>query len=77
MKILTFMIIGTGFLANTALVRAVNFDQDKVGEAPAGWTATQTGSGKAKWTVEQDDSAPSAHARLPQERARCLHPLAR
>jgi hypothetical protein len=26
---------------------------------PAGWTATQTGSGSAKWSVEKDDSAPS------------------
>jgi len=30
------------------------------GGAPApGWTATQTGSGSAKWAVEKDDSAPS------------------
>src|SRR5437764_770642 len=26
---------------------------------PPGWTATKTGSGNAKWTVERDDSAPS------------------
>src|SRR5207244_4704339 len=29
------------------------------GTAPTGWTATKTGSGDAKWTVEKDDTAPS------------------
>lgn len=37
----------------------VNFDNFKAGAAPPGWTATQTGSGSAKWSVEKDDSAPS------------------
>jgi hypothetical protein len=37
----------------------VNFDHLKTGAAPPGWTATQTGSGSAKWSVEKDDSAPS------------------
>src|SRR5206468_3481363 len=36
-----------------------NFDDAKPGEAPAGWTATKTGRGEPKWTVEKDDSAPS------------------
>src|SRR5213594_2495382 len=38
---------------------AVNFDNGPAGQAPAGWTATRTGSGNAKWTIEKDDSAPS------------------
>ncbi len=37
----------------------VNFDDMKSGAAPAGWTATQTGSGAAKWAIEKDESAPS------------------
>jgi hypothetical protein len=37
----------------------VNFDNYKAGTTPPGWTATQTGSGSAKWSVEKDDSAPS------------------
>jgi hypothetical protein len=37
----------------------VNFDNATVGSAPAGWTATKTGTGNAKWTIERDDSAPS------------------
>jgi len=45
----------------TALTSAqtVNFDDMKTGAPPPGWTATQTGSGSAKWSVEKDDSAPS------------------
>ena len=44
----------------TALAAAetVTFDDMKAG-VPPGWTATQTGSGSAKWSVEKDDSAPS------------------
>src|SRR5258707_13125749 len=36
-----------------------NFDDLKTGAPPPGWTATQTGSGKAKWEIVADDSAPS------------------
>jgi hypothetical protein len=45
----------------TALVAAetVNFDDMKTGAAPPGWTATQTGKGSGKWSVEKDESAPS------------------
>jgi hypothetical protein len=41
------------------LADAVNFDNLPVGTAPPGWTATRTGTGNAKWTVEKDDTAPS------------------
>ncbi len=37
----------------------VNFDTADVGKPPAGWTATQTGSGQAQWAVVQDATAPS------------------
>jgi hypothetical protein len=37
----------------------VSFDDLKTGGPPPGWTATQTGSGTAKWEVVADDSAPS------------------
>jgi hypothetical protein len=49
------MTIATGLAA----AETVNFDDMNVGAAPAGWTATQTGSGTAKWAVEKDNSAPS------------------
>jgi 3-keto-disaccharide hydrolase len=42
-----------------AIAETVNFDDMKPGAAPAGWTATQTGSGTAKWAIEKDESAPS------------------
>ena len=48
-----------GVLTGGALGEMANFDELKPGEAPTGWTATQTGSGSAKWSVEKDDSAPS------------------
>ena len=37
----------------------VNFDKAEVGKPPAGWTATQTGSGHAVWAVVADDTAPT------------------
>jgi len=49
------MTVATGL----AIAETVNFDNLKSGAAPVGWTATQTGSGSAKWSIEKDDSAPS------------------
>src|SRR5438552_7551221 len=42
-----------------AQTQTVNFDNFKAGDPPAGWTATKTGSGQPKWTIEKDESAPS------------------
>jgi hypothetical protein len=42
-----------------ALADAVNFDALKVGAPPPGWTATKTGTGQEKWTIETDATAPS------------------
>ena len=42
-----------------AIAETVNFDDMKSGAPPPGWTATQTGSGTAKWAIEKDESAPS------------------
>lgn len=49
------IIMATGLAA----AETVNFDDMKAGAPPPAWTATQTGSGSAKWSVEKDDSAPS------------------
>jgi hypothetical protein len=46
-------------VAAVSTAETVNFDNLNAGAAPPGWTATQTGSGSAKWSVEKDDSAPS------------------
>jgi hypothetical protein len=48
-----------GCLAVNAHAATVNFDDLKTGAPPPGWTAAQTGTGKAEWSVVADDSAPS------------------
>jgi protein-tyrosine-phosphatase len=53
------MLVVAGTLAIVAVADSVNFDNAPAGQAPAGWTATKTGSGSAKWTIEKDDTAPS------------------
>src|SRR5256884_7546601 len=53
------MIMAITMATAVAIAETVNFDDMKTGAPPPGWTATQTGSGTAKWTVERDDSAPS------------------
>jgi hypothetical protein len=47
----------TLFAAATPTV--VNFDMLDAGKPPGGWTSTQTGSGKAVWSVVRDTTAPS------------------
>jgi hypothetical protein len=49
------------FLAVTsmAFTQTINFDKDKEGAVPQGWTATRTGRGEAKWSVVKDETAPS------------------
>ena len=59
MKTINALIAMTSLITTTAFAGTVNFDDAKPGEAPAGWTATQTGSGAARWTIEKDDTAPS------------------
>ena len=34
------------------------FEEDQIGAAPKGWTATLTGKGSSKWTVEIDEATP-------------------
>ena len=59
MKTRTKLALTTGLLAATAQAQISNFDDATSGAAPPGWTATQTGEGKAKWTIEKDATAPS------------------
>ena len=54
----TFALI-TGLAAGIGFADTVSFDDLKAGAPPAGWTATQTGKGEAKWAVVADGSAPS------------------
>jgi len=55
-----FTLIAAGHTAATLAAETVNFDSMPPAAAPAGWTATQTGSGTAEWAVVADASAPSS-----------------
>src|SRR5437016_7149836 len=59
MKASLFTMIVTTMATGLAAAETVNFDDMKAGVPPPGWTAAQTGSGTAKWTIERDDTAPS------------------
>ena len=54
-----FLTMAVILTTGTAFGGTVTFDDAKTGAPPPGWTATQTGNGSAKWSVEKDDSAPS------------------
>jgi hypothetical protein len=53
---------------------AVSFESVRTGAAPEGWTATLTGSGNPKWTVESDESAPSK-SKVVKQSGRATYPL--
>lgn len=59
MRLLIPAVVAATMLASVALAQTVNFDNLKTGAPPPGWTATKTGSGSAKWTIETDATAPS------------------
>jgi hypothetical protein len=47
---------------------------DTVGATPKGWTATKTGRGEPKWTIEQDQTAPSK-SKVVKQSGRATYPL--
>jgi hypothetical protein len=57
MKVWTVILSSLLFAAPVG--ETINFDKAEAGKAPAGWNATQTGTGQAKWAVVADDTAPS------------------
>lgn len=74
MRTVGLLSLMTAMAASSTLADTVNFDHLKPGAPPPGWTATQTGSGAAKWTVENDDSAPSKPNVLKQS-GRATYPV--
>lgn len=58
MKLFTMITLGL-FMTTNAFAESVNFDKEKPGFLPHGWTAGVTGQGQPKWTVESDPTAPS------------------
>jgi hypothetical protein len=59
MKTFNTVILTSCLITSAAWAETIGFDNAKPGEAPPGWTATKTGKGEARWTIEKDDSAPS------------------
>jgi hypothetical protein len=66
----TLFLIGVNDMSN----HAISFESIRTGAAPDGWTATLTGSGDPKWTVESDEAAPSKSKVLKQS-GRATYPL--
>jgi hypothetical protein len=52
----------------------VSFEADAVGAVPKGWTATLTGTGDPKWSVEYDQITPSK-SRVIKQSGRATYPL--
>ncbi|MGH8491114.1 MAG: hypothetical protein ACREXS_20190 [Gammaproteobacteria bacterium] len=59
MKTLNALLLMTALTTSATFAQTVNFDDAKSGELPANWIGTKTGKGDQKWTVENDDDAPS------------------
>jgi hypothetical protein len=66
----TFFLLEINDMSN----QAISFESKQIGVAPEGWTATLTGSGDPKWTVEGDQTAPSKSKVLKQS-GRATFPL--
>jgi len=52
----------------------VSFESTRIGATPEGWTATLTGKGDPKWTVENDETAPSK-LKVIKQSGRATYPL--
>src|SRR6266508_5372959 len=51
-----------------------SFEAEAIGAAPKGWTATKTGKGDPKWTIERDQTAPSK-SKIVKQSGRAAYPL--
>jgi hypothetical protein len=70
-------IIATSFFlleVNDMSNHAISFDNTRIGTTPEGWTATLSGEGDPKWTVENDETAPSKSNVIKQS-GRATYPL--
>jgi hypothetical protein len=63
-----------GMVETSAMADPATFADDAVGATPKGWTATKTGKGESKWTVEEDASAPSA-SKVVKQSGRADYPV--
>jgi len=70
-------VIATAFFlleVNDMSNHADSFESAQTGVTPEGWTATLTGSGNPKWTVENDATAPSK-GKVVKQSGRATYPL--
>src|SRR5438309_2699255 len=58
----------------SAMADRADFANNAVGATPKGWTATMTGNGNPRWTVEEDPTAPSK-AKVVKQSGRATYPL--
>ena len=57
--VLAFSALFSGIASELSMAETFDFDGDKAGTLPGGWEAGLTGSGKPRWMVEADATAPS------------------
>jgi len=67
---ITLFLLGVNDMSN----QAIGFESSRIGSVPEGWTATLTGSGDPKWTVENDETAPSK-SKVIKQSGRATYPL--
>ena len=58
-KIIVASIVLCTMEVTAVMADKASFADDAVGTAPNGWTATMTGKGNPKWSVEKDSTSPS------------------
>jgi len=58
--------VAASVVASSIGATTIDFDQDRPGALPLGWSAGVTGSGSPRWAVEPDPSAPSSPNALKQ-----------
>jgi hypothetical protein len=66
----TLFLMGMNGMSN----HTASFESNQTGATPKGWTATLTGSGDPKWTVESDETAPSK-SKVVRQSGRATYPL--
>jgi hypothetical protein len=66
----TLFLMGMNDMSN----HTASFESNQTGAKPVGWTATLTGSGDPKWTVESDETAPSK-SKVVRQSGRATYPL--
>lgn len=58
----------------TTMAEEASFANDAIGSPPEGWTATMTGQGNPRWSVEEDPSATSK-SKVVKQSGRATYPL--